>query len=38
VYVYTKREKDGLSSGERNAIRDHIRREKKALDRLKTIS
>jgi hypothetical protein len=37
VYVYTKHEKDELDAGERNAIRDYIRREKLALDRLKTI-
>jgi hypothetical protein len=38
VYVYTKHEKDDLNAGERNAIREHIQREKRALDRLKTIS
>ena len=37
VYVYTKHEKDDLDAGERNAIRDHIRRQKRELDRLRTI-
>ncbi len=38
VYVYTKHEKDELDAGERNAIRDYIRREKAALANRRTIS
>lgn len=37
-YVYTKHERDELDAGERNAIREHIERERAALDRLKAIS
>ena len=38
VYVYTKHEKDDLDAGERNAVREYIRREKLALSRRQTIS
>ncbi len=37
VYVYDKHEKDDLDPDERKTIRNHIRREKAALDRRKSI-
>jgi len=38
VYVYTKHQKDELDAGERNAVREYIRREKMALGHRQTIS
>lgn len=38
VYVYTKQEKDDLSAREKNVIRDHIHRQKQALDRRNVIT
>jgi hypothetical protein len=37
VYVYDKRSKDNLSDAEKKVIRDHIRRQKQALERRRTI-
>jgi hypothetical protein len=37
VHVYDKHQKDDLSDAEKRVIRDHIRRQKKAIDRRQVI-
>ena len=37
VFVYDKHQKDDLTNAEKKVIRDHIRREKKALQRRRRI-
>jgi len=37
VYIYDKTKKDDLSDAEKKVIRDHLRREKRALDRRQVI-